>query len=296
MSPVVLAMPDAEDLAAAIAAHLATNARTVELHRFPDGESRVSVPPDLAAQDAVVVARLDHPDPRMMPLMLTASAVRSAGARTCVLVAPYLPYMRQDREFAPGQAVSARVVTRLLRQSFDGLVTVDPHLHRVPTLDELFKGPCRVVHAAPLLAAWIRNHVGSPFLIGPDEESEQWVAEVARIAGAPHVVLHKERHGDRDVDVSAPRLDRASGHVPVLVDDIVSTARTMVATVRHLRNAGFPPPVCLAVHGIFAGDAYESLVVAGTGPIVTTDTVRGGTAAISVAPLLADAVASLVSA
>jgi hypothetical protein len=95
--------------------------------------------------------------------------------------------MRQDRRFQPGEAVTSQIFARFVSSRFDWLVTVDPHLHRIRSLEEIYTIPTRVVHAAPLLAEWVASNVSRPLLVGPDQESEQWVAEVARRAGAPHV-------------------------------------------------------------------------------------------------------------
>src|SRR3546814_4004529 len=83
--------------------------------------------------------------------------------------------MRQDRRFQLGEAVSSKSVARLVSATFDRLVTVDPHLHRYPALSTLYTIPDITLHAAPALADWIAAHVEAPLLIGPDEESEQWV-------------------------------------------------------------------------------------------------------------------------
>ena len=50
-----------------------------------------------------------------------------------------------------------------------------------------------------------------PLLIGPDEESAQWAADVATRAAAPCVVLTKQRRGDREVAVSVPEVERWLG-------------------------------------------------------------------------------------
>jgi len=65
----------------------------------------------------------------------------------------------------------------------------------------------------------------------PDEESAQWVSEVSRGAGVPYAVLQKIRMGDRDVEVSVPDVQAWRNHTPVLVDDIISTGRTMIETL-----------------------------------------------------------------
>ncbi|WP_369074245.1 phosphoribosyltransferase family protein, partial [Pseudomonas aeruginosa] len=77
-----------------------------------------------------------------------------------------------------------------------------------------------MVQSAPAIAAWVAAHVDRPVLIGPDAESEQWVQEVARLAGAPFTVLQKIRRGDKDVEVSLPDTAALADRQPVLIDDI----------------------------------------------------------------------------
>ena len=110
-----------------------------------------------------------------------------------------------------------------------------------------------MVHAAPLISEWIREHVANPLIIGPDSESEQWVSAVANDARAPYSVLEKVRRGDRDVEISVKNLADLGGRTPVLVDDIISSGRTMIEAVRLLTSLGGAPPVCLAIHGPVRG-------------------------------------------
>lgn len=283
---------------AALAGRLATATGgalgVVETRRFPDMELYARIESDVHGKDAVIAATLRRPDDKLLAIAFLADAARDLGARRVLLAAPYLAYMRQDRRFRPGEAVTSRTFARIVSGIVDGLVTVDPHLHRIERLDEIYGIPSRVLHAAPLVAAWIGQNVADPLLVGPDEESEQWVAAVAAQAGAPHVVLRKVRRGDRDVEVSVPDVERWRRHTPVLVDDIVSTARTMIETVGHLRAAGLAAPVCVGVHAVFAGDAYEGLRAAGAAEIVTTDTIPHPSNRIALDGLLAEGLASLL--
>src|SRR3546814_20083801 len=148
---------------------------------------------------------------------------------------------------------------RLVSATFDRLVTVDPHLHRYPALSTLYTIPDITLHAAPALADWIAAHVEAPLLIGPDEESEQWVSAIAARVGAPFTVLRKVRHGDRSVDVEVPDLGAWRGRQPVLADDIASSGRTLIEAARKVALQGFAKPVCAVIHGIFAEDSYERL-------------------------------------
>jgi ribose-phosphate pyrophosphokinase len=253
----------------------------------------VRIEAEAAGREVLLACTLDRPDDKLVPLLLVANAAREAGATRIGLIAPYLPYMRQDRRFHPGEATSARHFARWISREVDWLVTVDPHLHRIHALDEVYSIPSRVVRAAGVLAEWIGGNVTAPLLIGPDEESAQWVGDVAARLGAPHVVLEKTRRGDRDVTVSVPAPGQWAGRTPVLVDDIVSTAHTMIEAVRGIRACGLAAPVCVAVHGIFADAALEELQRAGAARVVSTDTVRHATSCMSMAGPIAAAVRQL---
>ena len=200
--------------------------------------------------------------------------------------------MRQDARFRPGEAVTSRTFARLVSCTVDRLITVDPHLHRFARLDELYEIPCVALRAAPLIGASIAREVANPLIIGPDAESEQWAAEIATQCGAPYAVLSKTRRGDRDVQIAMPDLGLHEGRQPVLIDDIASSGRTLIAASIELRKQGFPAPVCVVVHAIFGGDAFAK-VSAGAVRIVSTDTVAHASNTISVASLIADALAGL---
>jgi len=288
-APLLLPLPGNEPLAAALARPLGAEVGALTVRRFPDGESYVRLDAPVAGRDLALVCSLDRPDDKILPLAFVSAASAELGARRRGLIAPYLAYMRQDRRFREGEAVTSSYFARMLSSAVDWLVTVDPHLHRRSTLAEIYSIPSRVVHAAPLVSNWIRTHVERPLLVGPDAESEQWVSAVGTAAGAPHVVLDKVRRGDRDVVVSVPDVERWHGYTPVLVDDIISTARTMIETVGHLQRAGMAPPVCVGVHGVFVAGAEDALRAAGAARVVTSNTIPHATNAIDVAPLIADA-------
>jgi ribose-phosphate pyrophosphokinase len=295
MNPLFLALPGDEPLARRVCAHVRGEVGALTLRRFPDGETYARIESDCRDRTVVIVATMRRPDDKLLPIAFLADAAHDLGAGHVVLAAPYLGYLRQDRRFQAGEAVTSRTFARILSSLVDGLVTIDPHLHRYASLDEIYTIPSRVLHAAPLLADWIRDHVEQPLLIGPDEESAQWVADVAGRARAPHVVLRKIRHGDRDVEVSVPEVERWADRTPVLVDDIVSTARTMIETVGHLRSAGLAPPVCVGVHAVFAADAYDALRGAGVADVVTTDAIPHPTNRIAVDALLAAGLTELLA-
>jgi len=294
MRTILLAMPGNEALAASLREALGAEPVMVTMRRFPDAETYLRIDGDVSGAAVSVVCTLQDPDARFLPLAFVADTLRDLGARSVGLVAPYLAYMRQDRRFQPGEAITSVSFAHLLSARFDWLVTVDPHLHRRQSLAEIYTIPAEVVQAAPLLTEWIRGHVPDPLVVGPDSESEQWVRAVAEAVPCPHIVLEKTRRGDRDVSVSPlPDLPAPDGRTPVLVDDIVSSARTMIETVAQLRATGRPAPVCLAVHGLFASGAYEALRAAGAARIVSTNSVPHPSNAIDLTPVLTGPVSRL---
>lgn len=292
--PLVLALPGQQSLGAALTAALPGESGAITVHTFPDGETYVRFDTSCSGRDVVLACSLSPPDRLAMPLMFAARGAREIGARRVMLAAPYLGYLRQDTRFQPGEVVTSAIFAEFLSHCVDGLATIDPHLHRYRTLSQIYSVPTRVGHAAGVVAAWIAGNVERPLIVGPDAESEQWVRDVADRAASPYVVLQKTRHGDRDVDVEVPPMDAWQDRTPVLVDDIVSTAGTMIAAAGRLIRAGFPAPVCVGVHAVFAGGAYEALRRAGVADVVTANTIRHPSNRIDLVPALAAELSDLL--
>ncbi len=291
-APLVVAMPGNEAMTQSLARILGIEVGQVEVHAFPDGETYLRFLTNLKGRTLVLVCTLDRPNEKILPLLFAAATARELGAVNVGLVAPYLAYMRQDRRFKPGEAVTSREVAQLLSNAFDWLATVDPHLHRYGSLAEIYLIATRVVHAAPLISQWIRAHVPNPLIIGPDGESEQWVSAVAKDAGAPYTVLEKVRRGDRDVEISVKKLQDLDGRTPVLVDDIISSGRTMIEAVRLIMERGATTPVCVAVHGLFADNSDMQLAQAGA-RVVTSNSIPHETNGIDVGEILANSISEL---
>ena len=286
----VIAIPGSEQRAADVAGRLAVEVVPATVRQFPDGEIYVRIERELRDEDVVLVGSL-YPDPAERFLMLTflAATARDRGARKVGLVAPYLAFMRQDAELLAGEGITSRYFARLVSQAVDWLVTVDPHLHRHHSLDGLYTIPTTIARSAPAIARWVATEIAEPILVGPDAESVQWVSAVAADCGAPFVILEKTRRGDRDVSISAPPRNQWNGHTPVLIDDIVSTGKTMIEATRQLRAAGSAAPICVAIHAVFADEVLAELKSAGAADIVTCDTIAHESNRICVVDSLVEA-------
>jgi len=286
----LLPLPGSEAFAERLATAGGFELGRLESRRFPDGERYLRIHADPRGRPVDILC--SNADEQFLSLAFAADALRDLGASDVTLVAPYLGYMRQDARFRPGEAVTSRTFARLVSSVVDRLVTVDPHLHRFVALEELYDIPCTVLRSAPLIGDWIGRETPAPLIIGPDAESEQWAAEIAARAGAPFVVLTKRRIGDREVEISLPDLTTYTGRQPVLVDDIASSGRTLVAAGEALLRLGFSPPLCVVVHAVFAEHAFAEVSRAAV-RAVSTDTLAHESNAITIAPLIAEALAKL---
>lgn len=293
-TPIILAMPGNEDFAHELAFAGGGDVGAIETRRFPDGETYLRLLSPVKGRVVDVVATLAGPDPDFLRLAFTADAARAQGAKRVRLVAPYLAYMRQDKAFNPGEAVTSDTFARLVSSLFDGLVTVDPHLHRRSALSEFYTIPTAAVQAAPALADWIVANVDRPLLIGPDSESAQWVQAIAERISAPWRVMEKTRRGDYDVSVDLPDLTGHALCTAVLIDDIASSGRTLIAAADLLAARGMARPVCAVVHALFAGDAFARLQAV-SARVVSCDSVPHPSNAIPLAPLVAHVLAGLAA-
>jgi ribose-phosphate pyrophosphokinase len=201
--------------------------------------------------------------------------------------------MRQDIAFHPGEVVSQRIVGRFLADLFDAVLTVDPHLHRVATLQEAVPvAQAVVLSGAPVLADWLQQRHPDALLIGPDEESLQWVAQAAARHGWDHAVCRKQRHGDRAVSIELPDLP-LRGRAVVLMDDVASSGHTLAEAARALLAAGAASVDVAVTHALFAEGALALVKAAGVGEVWSTDCIAHPSNAVSMVPALAAALRAL---
>jgi ribose-phosphate pyrophosphokinase len=269
---IVLGFPTYRGPAQRLARRAGLDYDDVVIHRFPDNESLVRLPAHLPPR-VILCCSLDDANRRLIELELAAATAKQLGAEHLTLVAPYLCYMRQDTAFNPGESVSQRVIGRLLARHFDTLITVDPHLHRTSDLSDAV--PVRralATSAAPAMAAWLATQAQHPLLLGPDEESAQWVSAIAAPNQLEFGVARKQRLGDREVRIELPAMTFADRQI-VLVDDIASTGHTLAETARQLSAHGPTSISILVTHALFVDDALARLRAAGVDVICSTDSV-----------------------
>jgi len=292
----IQSLPSGAADARRLAARLGLSLQEIALHRFPDGEIRVTV--GHAASTTIIYAALDLPNDKLIALLFAAEALRRAGAARLVLVAPYLCYMRQDAAFGEGEAISQKAVGRLIAGLVDRVITVDAHLHRTPDIAAVFPGiAAENLSAMPAIANALRSAGIDPATVvaGPDAESRQWVSDLAGQLGLAHIVARKIRRGDRSVEISFAEAALIAGRPVLLVDDIVSSGGTLIACAKALATAGATAVDAVMTHALFPPDMAAAFAKAGIRSIRSTSSVPHPTNAIPLDELLAAALRSELS-
>jgi ribose-phosphate pyrophosphokinase len=284
----IQSLPSGAGDARRLASLLGLPLREIALHRFPDGEMRVTVGP--AAATTIIYAPLDRPNDKLIAILFAAEALRRAGTKRLVLLAPYLCYMRQDAAFGEGEAISQKVIGRLVAGIVDRVITVDAHLHRTPDISEVLPGiEAENLSAMPAIANSLRLAGIDPatIVVGPDAESGPWVSDLAGLLGLAHRVARKVRRGDRSVEIGFADPAPIAGRPVLLVDDIVSSGGTLIAGARALTAAGAATIDAVVTHALFPSEMATEFANAGIRSIRSTSSVPHPSNAILLDDILA---------
>lgn len=287
----LLGFPENIELASEVAELANIAYADIQIHTFPDGESKVTLPTHLPS-NVILYSSLDHPNDKLVELILAAEGCRNQGVEKLTLIAPYLAYMRQDKAFNLGEVVSQKIIGKLLAESFDGVLTVDSHLHRISHLSEAIPTKTAInITATEPMAYFLEDHFERPFLLGPDAESLQWVEEIALHHQMDFAVASKERRGDKDVKISLPDANFKGRNV-VIVDDVASSGQTLIQAAQQLAELDEklqPASVSVLVtHALFMQGAMQQLYDVGVSNIWSSNSIRHESNRVSLTALLAE--------
>ena len=286
--------PSSTELGRKIAEILGVETVSVAHKKFPDGESYIRLEEEVKGEEIVIVQSTGPPqDTNLIQLFILADAAKDLGAKRIIAIVPYLAYARQDKRFLPGEAISIQTIGKLLKTSgIDELITVNVHERKVL---EKFEIPAKSISAIGLLADYFKSKgLERAFALAPDEGAAEFAIEASKVLGGDYGWLHKER--DRytgEVRTEEKNLD-VSGKDAIIFDDIISTGGTTANAVKILRKQGARRVFAACVHPLMIGNAKERILQAGAEEIVGTDSVPSNVTIVSLAPLLAKALAEKI--
>jgi len=275
-------------LGISIARRLNASHSQLIVSKFPDGEILIKFNSNLKNKKVILVQSFyNNISDCLVEAVLASATAKELGAKKIILVAPYFPYLRQDKRFHAGESVSQGIIAGLIDKYFDEVYVIDPHLHRKESLSEIFKIKSIKLTANDLIADYIRKNIKNPILVGPDSESYKWARNVAEKIGAESMILTKTRYSSYHVKVKLnKKVDLTSKNV-VIVDDIVSTGHTIIEASKLLRKLGAKNIYCICVHGIFVEGALKKFSKNKI-KIISTNTIPNKAAKIDVSGVIAE--------
>lgn len=274
-------------LARGVARKLRASYSPLTVNQFPDGDLYVRFNADVKGKTVVMMQSFyPNPNQSLLEVIFAVETAKELGARKFILVAPYLGFMRQDKRFHLGEAISSRIMAQLLNRCVDRIITIDPHLHRYRTLKKIFTIPATKITANTIIADYIKKQYRHAVITGPDGESSQWAKVIADSIGFDSIILQKHRTHARKVRVEMVSDVSVQGKEVIIIDDIISTGHTVAEAAKLLKKKGAKRVSVIGVHGLFVENAVDKLRKAGISLIISTNTITHLTNKIDVSELI----------
>ncbi|MFL5825449.1 MAG: ribose-phosphate diphosphokinase [Thermoleophilaceae bacterium] len=209
----------------------------------------------------------------LMELLVMVDAAVGASAHRVIAVTPWYGYSRQDKKSAPREPITARLVAKMLETAgIDRLLSLDLHAGQ---LQGFFQKPVDHLTAMPVLTQYVKDQLapdGDLVIISPDAGRVKLTRKFAQKVGAPYALLEKERPAQQVAEIGYV-IGEVKDKCAVIVDDIIDTGGTLAAAAQTVMDEGAKKVYALATHGIFSGNAFETLDSSPLAGIVVTDTV-----------------------
>jgi ribose-phosphate pyrophosphokinase len=287
------------ELGRQIAGHLGIGLGKVDLREFSNGELYVRYEESVRGADVFVIQTCSEPINRnIMELLLMIDALNRASAKRISAVIPYYGYSRQDKKTLAREPISARLFADLVTVAgADRILTMDLHAGQI---QGFFSGPMDHLTAVPLLASYIsRQSFQELVIVSPDAGRVKMAKKYSDHLGVPMAILHKRRPSHNQAEVLHV-IGEVEGKTAVLVDDMIDTAGTMVASSKALMEQGAREVYACATHGIFSGEAKSRLDESPLKKVVVTDTLpipeerrSSKVEVLSIAAIFANTIASV---
>jgi len=290
---IVVPGPASQDLGRKVADILKSRIVSVIFKTFPDGESYLRLEGDVKGEEVVIIQTTGPPqDVHIMQLFLMVDAARDLGADMVVAVVPYLAYARQDKRFLRGEAISIETFIKLIEASgIDRFLTVNIHEEGVL---KKFSVPAENLSAMTLLAEHFKKKgLAEAFSLAPDKGALDLAKEAEKVLNGGCGWLRKER--DRltgEIRVEEKKFN-IEGRNVIVFDDIISTGGTIAAAAKMLKTQGARKVYAACAHPLLVGEAQKKIMQSGAEGIVGTDCVHSPVSVVSVAPLIAEALAKI---
>jgi len=283
---IVTSLKNSSKLAKKIAKGIDAKFSQTEVSTFPDGDLYLRFKTEVKDKKVIIVESFQpNSNEALINIIFAAQTAKSLGAKKVVLFCPYLAFMRQDKRFNSGEAINAQIMSKLLNENIDKILTIDPHLHRILKMKDVFTIPAKNLTANYVIAQFIKKNFKNVAVIGPDWESFQWADQISEEIWVEDTVLEKDRHSTRKVDVEVTKEINLEGKNIVIVDDIISTGNTMIKAAKEAKKRGAKSINAIGVHGLFVERGLPKMQKY-FDSIYTVNTIEHETNKIDISPII----------
>jgi ribose-phosphate pyrophosphokinase len=266
-------------------------------YNFSDGETFCHIEENVRGSDVFIVQPTCRPvNENLMELLILLDAFKRSSASRVTAVLPYYGYARQDKKDAPRVPITAKLVADLISSAgADRVLTMDLHAAQI---QGFFDVPVDHLFAAPVILEAVRElNIPDLVIVSPDAGGVERARAIAKRLGVGLAIVDKRRTAPNVAEVMHIIGDVEGCNVLIL-DDIIDTAGTLSKTVEALRAEGARRILAAGVHGILSGPAMERIdnsplelvLVTNTTPVDEKLKRNGKLKALSVAPLLGEAI------
>jgi len=261
------------DLASGIASHIGMPLGRARITRFSNENIKVKIEENVRGADVFVVQTSCPPvSDNLLELLIMLDALKFASASRVTAVLPYFPYARSDKKDESRISITARLVADLLQASgADRVLTMT--LHAPQTLG-FFRNPADQLMAHPILIHYFRQKdLSNAVVVATDAGSAKFAGYFAKRIGTPMAVIDKRRVDDTERAHSVALIGEVKGKDAIIYDDEIATGGSIREAARILRDFGAREVRVGVTHGVFSGNAVETLNGANLDELVVTDTI-----------------------
>jgi len=240
--------------------------------RFSDGETRVKIEENVRGKDVFAIQPTSPPtNDNLMDLLILIDALKRASARRITAVCPYYGYARQDRKDQPRVPITAKLVADLITTAgADRLLTMDLHAEQI---QGFFNIPVDNLYAVDIFVNYFKNmQIENRCVISPDVGGIKMARAYAKRLKAELSIVDKRRINDKKAEVMHIIGDVKDKNI-IIVDDIVSTAGTLVEAISALKDKGAKDIYAAITHAVLAPPAIERIKNSELKQLVVTDTI-----------------------
>ncbi len=284
------------ELARTVAQHLNRPLGEILVSQFRDGETQVQIMDDIRGADVFLFQPTSAPvNQNLMELLIMIDAARRASAGRITAVIPYYGYARQEKKTAGREPISAKLVANLLTVAgADRILTMDLS---APAIEGFFDIPVDHLSAVPLLVRHLSKlQPENTVVVAPDVGAVQRADRFRQLLDGrvPLAILFKERPRPDEVSLQG-MVGEVEGRYAIIVDDLISTGRTLIAAAEMLLGRGAISVIAVATHAVFAEGTIQRLAASPIERTIVTNTIAvpdedPSIEVITVAPLLAEVV------